>query len=53
MIIPEYDLFTHEQFNLIRFLTMDKEWHPVYRDELATIFLRGEANRNIIEKYRK
>lgn len=53
VIIPEYDLFTHEQFNLIRFLTMDKEWHPVYRDELATIFLRGEANRNIIEKYRK
>ncbi|MBI5894038.1 MAG: hypothetical protein HZB79_10430 [Deltaproteobacteria bacterium] len=51
IIMPGLNNFTGELYELANYLYEDKDWHLVYRDDTALIFLRGQENQNLISRF--
>lgn len=51
IIIPGLSPFTGELYELVNILKNDEQWHLVFADETAMVFVRGAENHDIIRRF--
>ncbi|TAN43392.1 MAG: hypothetical protein EPN25_01020 [Nitrospirae bacterium] len=51
VVLPGLNPFTGELYRIIDLMVRDPQWHLVYSDETALIFVRGESNRDLISRF--